>query len=101
MKDKLSQILIILIFIFIPYYSYKTSQIKSIKYINGTIQNINATFSEGGNKLFYIIKLDNNITIHIYNQNATKANKGKRVLIKEVTTNFFNTKKFYFIKFLK
>jgi len=101
MKNRVFQISIILFFILIPYLYYKRYQIKSYKYIKGTIVNITATFSEEGNKLYYLVKLDNNATIAISNCYATNLNINKRVLIKETTSDLFNLKSYYLMKFLK
>ena len=99
MKEKIEQTISILFILSLPFIIYLLSTSKSSEIIrNGKVIDFTATSSEDGVESFLIVKLDNNKTVYIPYHGAAGLQIGKKIILKEKTTNFFDIKRYNILK---
>jgi len=98
MKTKFEQFIIIIFLLSIPFIIYFLTQTKSIHNIKGTVIDFGATVNDTGIHSFLIVNLEDNRTVIIKYQLASKLNIGKKILIHEKTTKLFDIKTYKIMK---
>ena len=98
MKTKLEQLIIIVFILSIPFIIYFSMSTKSQLSLQGTVVNFGARTDDTGIYSFLIVKLENDKTVKINYHLASGLNIGKKVLVNERTTKFFDIKKYKIIK---
>jgi len=98
LKIKIDQILVVLFLASIPFIGYFVITTKSNQKIEGTVVDFGATADDTGIYSFLMVKLENNTTVKVNYQLASKKNIGKKVLLNERTTNFLEIKNYKIVK---
>jgi hypothetical protein len=94
LKTKLGQIAVVLFIISIPVIIYLSVSTKSETTIYGQVIDFGATTDDSGIHSFLSVELEDNRTVKIDYDPASKRNVGKKVLVHERTTKLLGMKKY-------
>jgi len=94
LKTKLSQVAVVFFIISLPVTIYLLASTKSVSTTNGQVIDFGATADDTGIHSFLLVKLEDNRTVKVEYNPASKRNVGKKVLVHVRTTKLFNIKKY-------
>ncbi|MDD2225785.1 MAG: hypothetical protein PHU11_06140 [Dysgonamonadaceae bacterium] len=94
LKRKLGQVAAVLFIISLPVTIYLLTSTKSVSTINGEVIDFGATADDSGIHSYLLVKLEDNRTVKVEYNPASKRNVGKKVLVHVRTTKLFNIKKY-------
>ncbi len=94
LKIKLEQFAILLFLICIPIMVYLSSATESETKLHGVVIDFGATTDDTGIDSFLLVKLEDNRTVKINYDPASKKNVGKKVLVYVRTTKLFGITKY-------
>ena len=94
MKTKFGQVAVVFFIISLPVIIYLFISTKSVATINGEVIDFGATSDDTGIHSFLLVKLEDNRTVKVNYNPASKRNVGKKVLVHVRTTKLFDMKKY-------
>jgi len=94
LKTKLGQVAVLLLTISIPVLIYLSASTESETKINGKVVDFGATTDDTGIHSFLLVKLEDNRTVKVKYDPASKRNVGKKVLVHVRTTKLFGIKRY-------